>query len=486
MRSSGILLHISSLNNEYGIGTLGKEAYEFVNFLRDSKQKYWQVLPIGPTSYGDSPYQSFSAFAGNHYFIDLEQLKNEGLLDEQECEECKVDRPYVNYGELYNTKTKVLRLAFSRFDCNDVQFKEFISNNKWVLDYALFMSIKNSQPEGSWSGWADEYRKRDPQAIKDFKRKNKDDINFWIFTQYYFFKQWFYLKNYANSLGIKIIGDAPIYVAYDSCDVWSNPQGWQLDENLNPTVVAGCPPDYFSATGQLWGNPIYDYEYQKANGYSWWIKRIKHSLEIYDVIRIDHFRGFEAYYSIPATHTTAEHGQWVEGPGMSLFKKINQKLGKVNIIAEDLGLITDGVRKLLAETKFPGMKVLQFGFDPYGDSTYAIHNVVNNCICYTGTHDNPTTKAWFNSLREDEKNYIRGYLDLHDDNQISDKLIREAFKSVADTIVVPMQDYLNLGEEGRMNTPSTLGNNWTWRLRKDDLSYDLRQRIAWLTDTYRR
>lgn len=486
MRSSGILLHISSLNNEYGIGTLGKEAYEFVNFLRDSKQKYWQVLPIGPTSYGDSPYQSFSAFAGNHYFIDLEQLKNEGLLDEQECEECKVDRPYVNYGELYNTKTKVLRLAFSRFDCNDIQFKEFISNNKWVLDYALFMSIKNSQPEGSWSGWADEYRKRDPQAIKDFKRKNKDDINFWIFTQYYFFKQWFYLKNYANSLGIKIIGDAPIYVAYDSCDVWSNPQGWQLDENLNPTVVAGCPPDYFSATGQLWGNPIYDYEYQKANGYSWWIKRIKHSLEIYDVIRIDHFRGFEAYYSIPATHTTAEHGQWVEGPGMSLFKKINQKLGKVNIIAEDLGLITDGVRKLLAETKFPGMKVLQFGFDPYGDSTYAVHNVVNNCICYTGTHDNPTTKAWFNSLREDEKNYIRGYLDLHDDNQISDKLIREAFKSVADTIVVPMQDYLNLGEEGRMNTPSTLGNNWTWRLRKDDLSYDLRQRIAWLTDTYRR
>ena len=421
MRSSGILLHISSLNNEYGIGTLGKEAYEFVNFLRDSKQKYWQVLPIGPTSYGDSPYQSFSAFAGNHYFIDLEQLKNEGLLDEQECEECKVDRPYVNYGELYNTKTKVLRLAFSRFDCNDVQFKEFISNNKWVLDYALFMSIKNSQPEGSWSGWADEYRRRDPQAIKDFKRKNKDDINFWIFTQYYFFKQWFYLKNYANSLGIKIIGDAPIYVAYDSCDVWSNPQGWQLDENLNPTVVAGCPPDYFSATGQLWGNPIYDYEYQKANGYSWWIKRIKHSLEIYDVIRIDHFRGFEAYYSIPATHTTAEHGQWVEGPGMSLFKKINQKLGKVNIIAEDLGLITDGVRKLLAETKYRGMKVLQFGFDPYGDSTYAIHNVVNNCICYTGTHDNPTTKAWFNSLREDEKNYIRGYLDLHDDNQISDK-----------------------------------------------------------------
>lgn len=486
MRSSGILLHISSLNNEYGIGTLGKEAYEFVNFLRDSKQKYWQVLPIGPTSYGDSPYQSFSAFAGNHYFIDLEQLKNEGLLDEQECEECKVDRPYVNYGELYNTKTKVLRLAFSRFDCNDVQFKEFISNNKWVLDYALFMSIKNSQPEGSWSGWADEYRKRDPQAIKDFKRKNKDDINFWIFTQYYFFKQWFYLKNYANSLGINIIGDAPIYVAYDSCDVWSNPQGWQLDENLNPTVVAGCPPDYFSATGQLWGNPIYDYEYQKANGYSWWIKRIKHSLEIYDVIRIDHFRGFEAYYSIPATHTTAEHGQWVEGPGMSLFKKINQKLGKVNIIAEDLGLITDGVRKLLAETKFPGMKVLQFGFDPYGDSTYAVHNVVNNCICYTGTHDNPTTKAWFNSLREDEKNYVRGYLDLHDDNQISDKLIREAFKSVADTIVVPMQDYLNLGEEGRMNTPSTLGNNWTWRLKKEDLSYDLRQRIAWLTDTYRR
>lgn len=489
MRKSGILLHISSLTSPYGIGTLGKEAYEFVDFLKRAGQSYWQVLPIGPTSYGDSPYQTFSAFAGNPYFIDLDTLVQEGLLENEELVEYINHDKYINYEWLYNTRFVILKKAYNRFikQNNKDDFIKFCKENDfWLHDYALFMSIKNSSVEGNWHGWEKKYAFREPSAMEKFEKSHQEDILFWMFIQFKFFEEWGKLKQYANSNGIKLIGDMPIYVAYDSSDVWADPKHWQLDEDLVPTVVAGCPPDYFAKTGQLWGNPIYDYDLMAKEGFPWWISRIRKSFELFDVVRIDHFRGFEAYYSIPYSHKTAEFGNWVKGPGLPLFEAVKKELGDLDIIAEDLGFLTEGVYKLLKDCGYPGMKILQFGFNPYEDSEYLPHNYTNNSICYTGTHDNMTLKEWLSKLTYDEKKFVYEYANINHDGEAIDKLIKCCLSSVSNTCVIPLRDYLELGPEGRFNTPSTLGGNWVWRMNKDDLTYELCDRILRNTKIYKR
>lgn len=488
MRSSGILLHISSLPNKYGIGTFGESAYEFVRFLEKAKQKYWQVLPLGPTSYGDSPYQTFSAFAGNPYFIDLDILCKDGLLKEEDYKHLETSElDYVDFANVYYTRFDVLKIAFRNFDLTNKEFTKFVRKNSWLDNYALFMAIKNTQPEGNWQGWSDEYKYRKKKALSEFKKTHQDDIMFWKFLQYEFFKQWMELKKYANEHGIKIIGDIPIYVAYDSCDVWANPTDWNVDETFNPTEVAGCPPDNFALEGQLWGNPIYNYAKQESEGYPWWIKRVEKSLELYDVLRIDHFRGFAGYYSIPAGDKNAINGVWKKGPGISLFNVIKEKLGTLDIIAEDLGFLTEDVYELLRQSGFPGMKILQFGFNvDEAENEYAIHNLTKHTVTYTGTHDNPTTKGWFESLTIEEKSYVMDYLSITDSNMVSDSLVKEAFKSVSDTVIIPFQDHLNLGDDARFNIPSTLGGNWTWRVRKEAFNDEVANKIARLVRIYKR
>lgn len=489
MRASGILLPISSLPSPYGIGTLGKEAFAFVDFLKKAGQTYWQVLPLGPTSYGDSPYQTFSAFAGNPYFIDLDLLAQEGLLKVSEYRHLETPNPeLVDYEYQYFYRFKVLRLAYFRFSPEKhPDFETFCENNKkWLDDYSLFMSIKGQNNDQSWWLWEEKYKKRDFQALEEYISKNASDIGFWKFVQYYFFKQWLALKQYANQNGIEIIGDIPIYVAQDSSDVWSNPDDWQLDENLDPIRVAGCPPDAFAKTGQLWGNPIYNYDKMEQEGFSWWLDRIKESFKLYDIVRIDHFRGFEAYYAIPYGDPTAEFGTWVKGPGMKLFQRVKDVLGEVRIIAEDLGFLTPEVYQLLADTGYPGMKILQFGFDPYHDSEYLPHNFKRNSIVYTGTHDNMTVRSWFKSLNEAEKAFVKAYLDFEDDNLVVPKMIKACLASVCEMAVIPLQDYLEQGDEGRINVPSTLGGNWVWRIKKGVLTEELHQKIYSWCKTYRR
>ena len=490
MRGSGVLLHISSLPNPYGIGTLGKEAYEFIDFLKESGQKYWQVLPIGPTSYGDSPYQTFSAFAGNPYFVDFDKLELEGLLKKEEYQNLKSFDDYkVDYAYQYQNRFKILKLAYERFsiEANPKEFVDFQkANSFWLEDYSLFMAIKDSMPEGGWNTWTEKYKIRDTQALTDFAKYNQNVVEFWKFVQFKFFQQWDDLKKYANEHGIMIIGDMPIYVAYDSSDVWSMPKYWQLDSKLNPAAVAGVPPDNFALTGQLWGNPLYNYDLMEKDGYWWWIKRIEESLKLFDIVRIDHFRGFEAYYSIPFTDKTAEFGTWIKGPGYKLFAKVKEVLGDVNIIAEDLGFLTLEVYDLLAQCEFPGMKILQFGFNIHGDSEYAPHNYTKNSVVYPGTHDNSTLKGWLRSLKEDEYNYVKEYLQINHDDEAIEKAIKECLKSVCDTAIIPMQDYLELGDEARFNIPSTLGGNWVWRMRKDDLTVSLAEKIKKWAKIYRR
>ncbi len=491
MRGSGILLHISSLPSPYGIGTIGKSAYQFIDFLVKAGQKYWQVLPLGPTSYGDSPYQTFSAFAGNPYFIDLDTLIAEGLLERQDLQSLPlIDNPRrVDFEKIYKTRFYILEKAYDRFvrkgdltACN-----RFIDENKfWLEDYALFMAIKSMNVEGNWFGWSELYRTRNKETMECFKKNHKGKIEFWYFIQYKFFEQWLKLKQYANDHGIQIIGDMPIYVAYDSSDVWANPKYWQLDENLIPKVVAGVPPDYFARTGQLWGNPIYDYRLMEKEGYSWWIQRIEESFKIYDVVRIDHFRGFESYYAIKYTDKTAEFGKWVKGPGYSLFKKIKEKLGDLPIIAEDLGFLTPEVYQLLHETRYPGMKILQFGFDPNSDSEYLPHNYSKNSIAYTGTHDNKTLKDWLASISDEEKEFCFDYANINHETEAVNKLIKCALASPSETVIIPFTDYLELGEEARFNIPSTLGNNWVWRMVKADLTESLQKRILKNTKIYKR
>lgn len=480
-RSAGVLMHISSLPGKFGIGTFGKEAYKFADFLNKAGMKYWQLLPVGHTSYGDSPYQCFSAFAGNPYFIDFDKLVGEGLLEEKDYIDVDfgVNKTRVDYALIFESKYKVLKVAYSNFSKKGKfkelkeEFKKFEKENKfWLEDYALYMAVKNHFDLKSWSEWDDDIKKREPEALAKYKKELKDDIEYWSFLQFLFFKQWYELKAYANDLGIEFIGDIPIYVAYDSCDTWSHPENFQMDmKKFEPTVVAGCPPDAFSETGQLWGNVIYDWDKMKKDKYTWWVSRVRESLKLYDVLRIDHFRGFEAYWAIPYGDDTAINGKWVKGPAMSLFKEIKKQLGDINVIAEDLGFLTDEVIDFLRETGYPGMKILQFAFNGEGDNDYLPQNYGRNCIAYTGTHDNDTFVGWFTeSSSTEEATIAKTYLGLNSEEGYNWGFIRGVWSSVADVAIAPMQDFLNLGAETRMNTPSTTMGNWQWRA--EDGSFD--------------
>ena len=483
MRQSGILLHISSLPNKYGIGSFGKEAYNFVDFLHECGQSYWQVLPIGPTSFGDSPYQSFSAFAGNPYFIDLDTLRSEGLLLEGEIKSHKTRKQFIDYGKLYAERFKILRIAFMRFDTNNKEYKRFLyENSNWIDDYGLFMAIKQKYNDVSWQNWDLSLKMRDSSVLFKNREMLNDEITFCQFVQFKFFEQYFKLKEYASKKGIQLIGDIPIYVALDSVDVWANPSSFDLSEKLVPNMVAGVPPDEFSKTGQLWGNPLYNWAELEHHNYSWWVERIHHANKLFDYIRIDHFIGFENYFAIPVNDDTAVNGKWRKGPGIKLFDKLSEKLGEVNIIAEDLGVINDAVEGLLKACGFPNMKVFQFAFDGDANNKYLPHQYSENCVAYTGTHDNNPTSDWFNTLPSDAKIEVSGYVRNSNPNVIVDDIIECILNSRASIVIVPIQDYLGLGKNARMNKPSTLGKNWTWRLSNNMLDDSLKKKILLLTE----
>ncbi|MBU5483276.1 4-alpha-glucanotransferase [Clostridium sp. MSJ-11] len=489
-RSSGILMHITSLPSPYGIGTFGKEAYDFVDFLEKSGQKYWQILPIGPTGYGDSPYQSYSAFAGNPYLIDLPLLTEMGLLKDEDYENIDFgeDCTKVDYNKIFKNKMPILKKAFKNSKGKyENEIKRFREENKlWIEDYVLYMSIKEKFSLKPWQEWDEEIKLRDEEVLKKYKEELKEEIDYWMFLQYIFFKQWMELKNYANHKGIKIIGDIPIYVATDSADTWANSEVFVLDENKNPTVVSGCPPDAFSPTGQLWGNPIYRWDYLDKTGYAWWIERIKASSKIYDITRIDHFRGFESYWEVPAKEDTAINGKWVKGPGMKLFNKIKEELGEIEIIAEDLGFLTKEVIDFRIASGYPGMKILEFAFDTREESDYLPHNYDKNCVVYTGTHDNDTVNGWLENTNEKDVEFAIKYLKLTKEEGYNWGFIRGALSSVANLAVIQMQDYLGLSTEARMNVPSTIGGNWQWRVKTEDLTEGLVKNIYDITKLYGR
>ena len=489
MRESGILMPVSSLPGPYGIGCFGAEALKFVDFLAAAGQHIWQLLPLSPTGYGDSPYQSCSAFAGNPYFIDLDALKADGLLTaaQLKAEPWGTDPLSVDYGTLYTSRYKVLRAAYAawrekyagRFGCAhyypDDYYAFTLTNESWLNDYALYMALKTANGMKSWAEWPREYRLRDAGALAEFAAGQEEEIGFWKFLQYEFAVQWKKVKDYANEKGIKILGDIPIYVSADSVDAWVGGELFELDAKGGFARVAGCPPDYFSADGQLWGNPLYNWPYHKQTGYAWWVRRVRHALGIYDLLRIDHFRGFDTYWAIPADSSTARTGKWENGPGMDLFHALEAALGKLPIIAEDLGDLVPSVRKLLADSTFPGMKVLQFAFGG-GDNEYLPHNHVKNSVVYPGTHDNTTlTDWWVNAAPAKEKANAAAYLHLTPCKPTAKEvaavrtdaariaLLRAALGSVADRAIIPMADWLGLGAEAHLNTPGKLGGNWAWR-----------------------
>ena len=489
MRESGILMPVSSLPGPYGIGCFGAEALKFVDFLAAAGQHIWQLLPLSPTGYGDSPYQSCSAFAGNPYFIDLDALKADGLLTaaQLKAEPWGTDPLSVDYGTLYTSRYKVLRAAYAawrekyagRFGCAhyypDDYYAFTLTNESWLNDYALYMALKTANGMKSWAEWPREYRLRDAGALAEFAAGQEEEIGFWKFLQYEFAVQWKKVKGYANEKGIKILGDIPIYVSADSVDAWVGGELFELDAQGGFARVAGCPPDYFSADGQLWGNPLYNWPYHKQTGYAWWVRRVRHALGIYDLLRIDHFRGFDTYWAIPAGSSTARTGKWENGPGMDLFRALEAALGKLPIIAEDLGDLVPSVRKLLADSTFPGMKVLQFAFGG-GDNEYLPHNHVKNSVVYPGTHDNTTlTDWWVNAAPTKEKANAAAYLHLTPCKPTAKEvaavrtdaariaLLRAALGSVADRAIIPMADWLGLGAEAHLNTPGKLGGNWAWR-----------------------
>ena len=489
MRESGILMPVSSLPGPYGIGCFGAEALKFVDFLAAAGQHIWQLLPLSPTGYGDSPYQSCSAFAGNPYFIDLDALKADGLLTaaQLKAEPWGTDPLSVDYGTLYTSRYKVLRAAYAawrekyagRFGCAhyypDDYYAFTLTNESWLNDYAMYMALKTANGMKSWAEWPREYRLRDAGALAEFAAGQEEEIGFWKFLQYEFAVQWKKVKDYANEKGIKILGDIPIYVSADSVDAWVGGELFELDAQGGFARVAGCPPDYFSADGQLWGNPLYNWPYHKQTGYAWWVRRVRHALGIYDLLRIDHFRGFDTYWAIPAGSPTARTGKWENGPGMDLFRALEAALGKLPIIAEDLGDLVPSVRKLLADSTFPGMKVLQFAFGG-GDNEYLPHNHVKNSVVYPGTHDNTTlTDWWVNAAPAKEKANAAAYLHLTPCKPTAKEvaavktaaartaLLRAALGSVADRAIIPMYDWLGLGAEAHLNTPGKLGGNWAWR-----------------------
>lgn len=490
-RLNGVLMHISSLPGKTGIGTLGVSAYNFVDFLKESKQAYWQILPVGPTSFGDSPYQSFSTFAGNPYFIDLDMLCDEGFLDKSDYEKINwgKDINLVDYGLVYEQRQKVFECLFNNFKKKvPSDFDFFCSENYfWLEDYAFFMALKDEHNGIPFYQWEKGLVSREEKSLAEWKKKCSDKITCHKMLQYFFYKQWFALKNYANVRGIKIIGDIPFYVSGDSSDVWSNPEQFDLDENFVPIEVAGCPPDAFSADGQLWGNPVYKWDYMKKTDYAWWKKRLQKSLEIYDVLRIDHFRGFDSYYCIPYGAKDARNGHWRNGPGMDLFNSIKKQFGdELPIIAEDLGFLTDSVKKLLADSTFPGMKILQFAFDSREESDYLPYRYTQNCVVYTGTHDNDTILGWCETARTEDVEQAKKYLRVSDKDSLRKEMMICAMASPANTCILCMQDLIGLGKEARMNIPSTVGTNWKWRASADMMTSGIKEFLSYYSELYGR
>lgn len=503
-RSCGILMPISSIPSKYGIGTFGKEAYNYIDFLKKTGQKYWQILPMGHVSYGDSPYSSFSIYAGNPYYIDLEMLIEENIITKEDCDSLnnEDDTLFVNYEIQFNYRYTVLSKAYQNAkEKYKARIAKFKKTNNWVLDYALFMALKYKNNQKPWYEWEKEIIKRDPEVIKKVQKELKEEINYWCFIQYLFYKQYTSLKSYANKNGIQIIGDIPIYVAFDSVDVWAYGDVFLLDNEKLPKLISGVPPDAFSDEGQLWGNPVYNWNYLKKTSYEWWIDRINYSFSLYDVTRIDHFRGFDEFWAVPYGSKNAIDGKWYKAYGEELFKKIKNE-GDINVIAEDLGVITESVKKLMNKTGFPGIKVLHFAFDGSVDNPYLPKNFTKNSVCYTGTHDNDTLKGWFKELSRESQKYVletlnidieKLYVDrnineidkysdyfieeLSENNNLYYEIVEALLCSNSDLCIIPMQDYLCLGKEARMNKPSTIGNNWRWRLKKEYLNEKLFQKI---------
>ena len=528
-RNAGILMPVSSLPSPYGIGTFGKDAYDFVTFVKECNHKYWQVLPLGPTTYGDSPYQSYSAFAGNPYFVDLDMLIEAGFLLKSEVisrdwgdgivpvnvsEDDAVngrfgtyrdgnigDERYVSYEKIYNNRFDILRIAYNRFKaaCAESkktlakglplykQFDNFVKDNAdWLEDYALFMALKSHFNNVSWGEWETDIKFRKPEAMSRYEEQLSDDIGYWKFIQFEFYLQWNALKQYANSNGIEIIGDIPIYMGYDSVDVWANQGEFQLDENLTPIKVAGVPPDAFSDAGQKWGNPLYDYDKMEANGFSWWRKRMAASAKLYDVIRIDHFIGIVKYYTIPADMPDARQGEYRQGPGQKLLDVINESIGDKKIIAEDLGVEVPEVAKILKENGYPGMKVLEFAFGGDRKNPHLPYNYTQNLVCYGGTHDNETLLGFFEDRGDWELGYAYDYLDTSDKGRMVDQVFRAAYSSVAVLTVFAVQDILKLGNWARMNLPSSMGNNWKWRMQKGQLGQHELECMRYLASVFDR
>lgn len=489
MRESGILMHITSLPGPYGVGTMGKQAFAFVDFLKKAGQRYWQILPLAPTGYGDSPYQSCSTFAGNHYLIDLQKLMEEGLLQESEVASvqwCDWESK-VNFGILYQNRLRILRLAYERFS-DYCLLEDFCrENSSWLPDFALFMALKDENGGKPWYQWEDGLKFRDPGAIWNARQVLKEQIRFYSFVQFLFYKQWNALRAYAYENEIQIIGDVPIYVPYDSCDVWSNPELFQLDEGMNPTAVAGCPPDAFSEDGQLWGNPLYRWDVMAQDDYSWWIRRLEAAGRLYNVVRIDHFRAFESYWSVPFGDTTAKNGQWIKGPDMQFIEAVKRQLPHIRMIAEDLGFLTQAVLDLRDGSGFPGMKVLEFAFDSREPSDYLPHTYTRNSVCYTGTHDNMTMRQWLETADKEAVEYAKEYMRLSESEGLVWGVVRTAMSSVSDLCVIQMQDLMDLGGEARMNFPGTMTDaNWTWRADASVTDPVLAEKIYGLTKLYGR
>ena len=489
MRESGILMHITSLPSPYGVGTMGKEAYRFVDFLKKSGQGFWQILPVTPTGYGDSPYQSCSTYAGNHYLIDLDLLVEEGLLKKREITKINwsEEPTRVNFGHLYNHRLRVLRLAYRRFS-NREKLEVFChENDSWIWDFAMFMALKESYGGKPWYQWEDPLKFRDDAALTAAWHELEEEIYFHCFIQYMFSSQWEKLRAYAHKNGVQIIGDVPIYVPLDSADVWSNPHLFDLDEKLDPVAVAGCPPDGFNADGQLWGNPLYRWAAHKAENFSWWVQRMGAAGKRYDMVRLDHFRGFESYWAIPHGDSTARNGKWMPGPGMDFVNAMHTQLPDVKMIAEDLGFLTQEVKDLLKGSGYPGMKILTFAFDVREPSDYLPHTYTPHSVCYTGTHDNMTTRQWFDTAPKAAVKYARQYMNVSEAEGDVWGTIRTAMASVSELCIIPLQDYLELGGDARMNAPGILsGDNWTWRVQNGYGGAALSKRIYRLTELYGR
>lgn len=490
-RGAGILLPISSLPSKYGIGTFGREAYRFVDSLVEAQQTFWQVLPVGPTSFGDSPYQSFSAFAGNPYFIDLEYLIQEGLLTKEDVEskDWGEDPSDIAYATIFNNRFDVLKIAYKNSNHKDSEeYAEFCENNVyWLDDYSFYMALKNKFDNKEWSAWDDDIKFREEAALKKYRKELQDEIDFWKFCQFKFYTQWMELKEYANEKGVQIIGDIPLYVSMDSSDVWVHGRLFELDERKNPINVAGVPPDCFSETGQRWGNPLYDWDAMEKEAFSWWRERMKANATLYDVIRIDHFIGVVRYYRIPSTCPTAMEGAWKKGPGKKLTDAIKESIGDSKIIAEDLGLVVQSVRDLMEETGWPGMKIMQFAFDGRNTNSNLPHTYTNsNVLVYGGTHDNETLTGYFEGVDEEDMEYTYKYLNVETKEEVTKAVIRSAYASVADVAIMQMQDILGLDNSARMNLPSTVGQNWRWRLLPEQFTEEHIDWLRELAETYGR